>query len=114
MIITDLTRLNQDHKNNAVNKKLQNFCQENMLNDPNKKDCIPVDASKPSGNSTDFTQDFESQDPLVANTGFPKSVSIYGVIYKSIGEAAKQRNCSRTNILRLLRNHPDNCFLVQT
>ena len=84
------------------------------LNDPNKKDCIPVDASKPSGNSTDFTQDFESQDPLVANTGFPKSVSIYGVIYKSIGEAAKQRNCSRTNILRLLRNHPDNCFLVQT
>jgi len=37
MIITDLTRLNQTHKNNAVNKKLQNFCQENMLNDPNKK-----------------------------------------------------------------------------
>ena len=37
MIITDLTRLNQNHKNGPINRKLQNFCMENMLEDPNKK-----------------------------------------------------------------------------
>lgn len=37
MIITDLTRINQNAKNTPVNKKLQNFCMENMLDDPNKK-----------------------------------------------------------------------------
>jgi hypothetical protein len=37
MIITDLTRINLNHKNAPVNRKLQNFCMENMLEDPNKK-----------------------------------------------------------------------------
>ncbi len=36
-IISDLTKINLAHKNNSVNKTLQNFCIENMLNDPNKK-----------------------------------------------------------------------------
>lgn len=37
MIITDISRINQNHKNTPINRKLQNFCQENMLMDPNKK-----------------------------------------------------------------------------
>lgn len=37
LIITDLTKINKNHKNTPINKKLQNFCQETMLNDPNKK-----------------------------------------------------------------------------
>jgi protein SDA1 len=37
MIITDLTRINLKQKNPPVNRKLQNFCIENMLEDPNKK-----------------------------------------------------------------------------
>lgn len=36
IIISDLQRINSAHKNNSVNKKLQNFCID-MLNDPNKK-----------------------------------------------------------------------------
>jgi protein SDA1 len=36
-IISDLTKINNAHKNNNINKTLQNFCIENMLNDPNKK-----------------------------------------------------------------------------
>lgn len=37
IIVSDLTRINSVHKNNILNKKLQNFCIENQLNDPNKK-----------------------------------------------------------------------------
>jgi protein SDA1 len=36
IITTDLARMNLKHKNNNVNKKIQNFCQE-MMKDPNKK-----------------------------------------------------------------------------
>jgi protein SDA1 len=36
IITTDLARMNQKHKNNNVNKKIQNFCQE-MMKDPNRK-----------------------------------------------------------------------------
>ena len=36
IITTDLAKINIKHKNNAVNKKIQNFCQE-MMKDPNKK-----------------------------------------------------------------------------
>jgi hypothetical protein len=50
---------------------------------------------------------------LVENTGLRKEVSIYGVTYSSIAEAARQRNCSRSNIQRLLRNHPQDCFIIK-
>lgn len=36
IITTDLARINQIHKNNTVNKKIQNFCME-IMKDPNKK-----------------------------------------------------------------------------
>lgn len=36
IVTTDLARMNLKHKNNSVNKKIQNFCHE-MLKDPNKK-----------------------------------------------------------------------------
>ena len=36
IITTDLAKINNKHKNNTVNKKIQNFCLE-MLKDPNKK-----------------------------------------------------------------------------
>ena len=47
------------------------------------------------------------------NTGFPKKVSLYGVAYTSIAEAARQRECSRTNIQRLLRTFPKDCFFIE-
>jgi protein SDA1 len=37
VIISDLQKINLNHKNNNINKTLQNFCINNMLNDPNKK-----------------------------------------------------------------------------
>jgi protein SDA1 len=36
IITTDLARINIKHKNNTINKKIQNFCLE-MMKDPNRK-----------------------------------------------------------------------------
>ncbi len=83
------------------------------LNDPNNTNCVAVDASKPRGTVNDPSfEGLQSQDPLVANTGFAKRVSIYSVTYPSIAEAARQLGCSRANIQRLLRDHPNHCFMV--
>jgi hypothetical protein len=73
------------------------------LNDPKNNKCIPSNMSQP----------FDSQDILVANTGKAKSVNIYGIVYPSIAEAARQRNCSGGNIQRLLRNHSAECFIIE-
>lgn len=78
------------------------------LRDPNQTDCVPIDTSKPRSN----IQSENSQDPLVVNTGFAKQISIYGITYSSIAEAARQRNCSRANIQHLLRNDPNDCFMI--
>jgi Photosynthetic reaction centre protein/GIY-YIG catalytic domain len=94
------------------------------LNDANNLNCVPMDASKPreTGNTNaesvgDLLDPLEVLDPnsaaLVVNTGFNKEVSIYGVTYSSIAEAARQRNCSRSNIQRLLRNHPQDCYITK-
>lgn len=78
------------------------------LNDSNNTNCVAVDASKPRGTSDEPSgSPVGSQDPLVANTGLAKRVSIYGVTYASIAEAARQQGCSRSNIQRLLRDHPN-------
>jgi len=91
------------------------------LNDPNNTNCVAVDASKSRGlpeaqaNAPSGHQPFEglqSQDPLVSNTGFAKRVSINGVTYPSIAEAARLQGCSRANIQHLLRDHPNDCFIV--
>ncbi len=81
------------------------------LNDPNNLDCVPVDANQPRSNKN--TESLTSVDPLVANTGFAKKISLYGEIYTSINEAATERNCSRGNIQRLLRTYPDECFIIE-
>jgi transposase-like protein len=79
------------------------------LKDDKKTNCVAVTdqgvVKAPSGFGL-------SQDPLVENKGLPKRVSIYGVIYPSITEASRQRNCSRVIIQRFLRNDPTNCFIV--
>lgn len=84
------------------------------LNDPNNPNCVAIDANKPRG-TENAKSGFQSQDPLealAANTGFKKEVSIYGVTYPSLADAARQRNCSRSNIQHLLRNHPEDCFIT--
>ncbi len=80
------------------------------LNDPNNTNCVAMDTCK--SRNIQSSKGLLSQDPLLANTGFAKRVSIYGVTYTSIANAARQRNCSRANIQRLLRNEPKNCFIV--
>jgi hypothetical protein len=82
------------------------------LNDPNNSDCVAVDASKPQKSGNTNTGNSNSVDPLVANRGIAKKISLYGEIYDSITSAAKKRNCTRVIIQRLLRNHPDKCFII--
>ena len=76
------------------------------LNDPKNTNCVAVDPSKVLNQS-------EVVDILVANTGRSKPVNIYGEVYTSIAEAARQRDCSRANIQRLLRNYPKDCFIIE-
>nr|ALO21030.1 putative GIY-YIG homing endonuclease [Lobochlamys segnis] len=75
------------------------------LNDPSNTNCVAVDASKPR-------EGLLTQDPFLANTALAKSVSIYGDIYPSIAQAARERNCSRANIQRLLKTDSKNCFFI--
>jgi len=95
------------------------------LNDPINTNCVAVDASQPrdkaplfsppssGGGLPDPLETLDSySSALVENKGFLKKVSLYGVIYPSLSEAARQRGCSRSNIQRLLRNHPQDCFIV--
>jgi hypothetical protein len=82
------------------------------LNDPNNLDCVAVDPNKPRSKAN--IGDFNSVDPLIANKGIAKKISLYGEIYESIGAAARKRNCSRALIQRLLRNSPNECFIIQS
>ncbi len=89
------------------------------LNDSNNVNCVTAafaaataaDTSKPC--YVKSTEDFLLQDSLVANTGLAKRVSIYGVTYPSIAEAARQKGCSRSNIQRLLRTDSENVFFYE-
>lgn len=74
------------------------------LNDPKNKKCVAVNASQRRESMPDIQ---------VANTGVAKPVSLYGVVYPSLAEAARQRNCSRSNIQRLLRSFPTDCFILE-
>ena len=49
---------------------------------------------------------------ILYNTGQTKKISLYGEIYDSIADAARTRNCSRSNIQRLLRSYPNDCFII--
>jgi response regulator of citrate/malate metabolism len=84
------------------------------LTDLNNTDCVPQSkienfvalSNHKSGNQN-------VGDYFISNSGKSKCVSIYSQIYESISEAAKQRNCSRANIQRLLRSFPENCFVIE-
>jgi hypothetical protein len=80
------------------------------LNDPMNPICVALDASQPHQRSEILDSNSSA---FVENTGLRKEVSLYGVTYSSIAEAARQRNCSRSNIQRLLRNHPQDCFIIK-
>jgi hypothetical protein len=82
------------------------------LNDPNNIDCVAVDANQPRGNNNNNTGSLNSVDPLGANTGIAKKISLYGEIYDSINDASRKKKCSRAMIQGLLRNHTDQCFLL--
>jgi group I intron endonuclease len=70
------------------------------LNDPINTNCVAVNASQPRGRRE------------VENKGLNKKVSLFGVIYPSLAEAARQRDCCRSNIQRLLKSRPQDCFIV--
>lgn len=80
------------------------------LRDPDSVNCVAIDVSKPSMSVDDNPQGL--QDSLITNTGTAKPVSLYGIEYPSIAEAARQRNCGRKVIQSLLRSHPDECFII--
>lgn len=67
-----------------------------------------VSEQKPKTRLNDPSLPYASQ-----NTGLAKAVNIYGTIYPSIAEAARQRDCSRSNIQRLLRTFPEDCFFIK-
>lgn len=75
------------------------------LNDPTNLNCIYV-------NSEFHFSDIFKDKPL-KNTGLAKPVSIFGIQYPSIAEAARKKDCSRSNIQRLLRESPE-CFFIET
>ena len=77
------------------------------LNDPNNSDCVAVDASQPRGNKN--TESSARGNFVPAH----QKVCLYGEIYESITEASIKRNCSRANIQRLLRNHPNECKRIE-
>jgi hypothetical protein len=79
------------------------------LDDPTNLNCVAVDPTQPR-----FSQDFLQESTFAKENQSigKKKISLYGEIYESISEAAKKRNCSRVIIQRLLRNHPENCFVV--
>jgi group I intron endonuclease len=78
------------------------------LNDPNNLDCVQIDTSQPYRSINENS--LYKEDSLYKNTGKKKPISLYGVKYASLAEAAKQLNCSRANIQRLLKTDTENCF----
>lgn len=76
------------------------------LRNPNDLRCVAVSQSLPLGDTKDDDLSFR-------NMGISKPVSLYAETYPSIAEAARQRKCSRSNIQRLLRSHPDQCFFIE-
>jgi hypothetical protein len=91
------------------------------LNDPTNLDCVAVDNSQPRQNKNTGSLNSAPNgslhnaqvDPLVANQGVAKKLSLYGTIYESITSAARERGCTRANIQRLLRTYPDECFIIK-
>ncbi len=78
------------------------------LNDENQKNCVRLDDSQPSKN----LDQANILDPRSQNKGIAKACSIFGVTYESIADAARKRNVNRSIIQRLLRNDPENCYLI--
>lgn len=84
------------------------------LNDPSNNHCQLIDmCSQP--------QYLLKQTPKVKfaikktqqlNTGLAKPVSLDGVIYPSIAEAARNLKCSRANIQRRLKTQKESCFFI--
>lgn len=73
------------------------------LNDPYNRSCEPIDTSQRHIKMAQGEQ---------CNTGFPKLISLNGIQYSSIAEAARKLNCSRANIQRRLKTDKDNCFFL--
>ena len=46
--------------------------------------------------------------------GVKKKVSIFGEVYESLADAARKRDRSRSWIQKLLKNHPNECFVIQS
>lgn len=83
------------------------------FHDENNKNCVFLqnDSSKSFSKQTSV-KNSNVLFLMSENTGLPKPVSIYGVIFRSITEASRERECSRANIQRLLRTYPKDCFFV--
>jgi group I intron endonuclease len=81
------------------------------LNDPDNQNCVFIDIENSSNTHLNSNNLLSETDPLSINAGIAKPVSIDGVVYTSIGAAAKKLNCSRALISKRLRSDK-NCFLI--
>lgn len=83
-----------------------------MLKDPYNQHCLSLDltCNQPQ---LEPVKTQAVQKKQVRNTGLPKPVTLDGIVYDSINQAAKQLKCSRANIQRRLTTDEPNCFLVR-
>jgi protein SDA1 len=123
-----LSKINSSHKNNHINKTLQNFCVSTMLNDPNKKaarktlnimislykkkiwnDAKTVNAISETCNSTDpkiclaschfFLSEFEEAE---ADSSEEEELEELKNKYKLLGKSSSKKTKTRKNKLKLL------------
>jgi group I intron endonuclease len=83
------------------------------LRDEKNTNCVLLHDSSQNEKASEENSEFSIYEKENRNCGIAKSVSIYGEIYQSMAEAARQRNCSRANIVRLVRSFPEDCFFVK-
>jgi group I intron endonuclease len=83
------------------------------LRDQKNTNCVLLESSPQNEQTSEENSGFSIYAKENRNCGIAKPVSIYGKIYPSMAEAARQRNCSRGNIGRLVRSFPKECFVVE-
>lgn len=83
------------------------------LNDPYNNSCQRIDVSQAQPRYKEIeSAEFAIKKEEQLNTGLSKPVSLDGIPYPSIAEAARKFNCSRANIQRRLRTDEENCFFL--
>jgi hypothetical protein len=101
------------HSRDSIRKWLRDSNQERCKAvDPNQTSWQPkTNPSTPLGGVEGLGDESAF---IIKNTGLKKKVSIYGTIYESMNDAARQRDCSRVYIQQLIKRHPVECFVIES